>query len=221
MSTTAMSAALIQEENRVQLPVYYVSQASQGVEARYPCMEKIVFSLIIALRKLPPYFQANHILVMTDQPIEKAMNKLEAVGRLVQWAIELSQFNVEYRPRKTIKARALADFIAKFTLPDDKKAQDESKWWTILTDRSSVQKKEGVGVIINTPEGETLKYGVRLQFPATNNEAEYEAILIGLKIGRALRAKNLLLKSDSKLVIGQTKGEYEAKKEEECKSTSS
>ena len=115
----------------------------------------------------------------------------------------------------------MADFIAKFTLPDDKKAQDESKWWTILTDRSSVQKKEGVGVIINTPEGETLKYGVRLQFPATNNEAEYEAILIGLKIGRALRAKNLLLKSDSKLVIGQTKGEYEAKKEEECKSTSS
>ena len=135
--------------------------------------------------------------------------------------IELGQFNVEYCPKTTIKARALADFIAKFTLPDDEKAQDESKWWTILTDRLSVQKKEGVGVIINTPEGETLKYGVRLQFPATNNEAEYEAILIGLKIGRALRAKNLLLKSDSKLVIGQTKGEYEAKKEEECESTSS
>ena len=135
--------------------------------------------------------------------------------------IELGQFNVEYCPKTTIKARALADFIAKFTLPDDEKAQDESKWWTILTDRSLVQKKEGVGVIINTPKEETLKYGVRLQFPATNNEAEYEAILTGLKIRRALKAKNLLFKSDSKLVIGQTKGEYEAKKEEECKSTSS
>ena len=87
MSTTAMSAALIQEENRVQLPVYYVSQASQGVEARYPCMEKIVFSLIIALRKLPPYFQANHILVMTDQPIKKSINKPKAVGRMIQCAI--------------------------------------------------------------------------------------------------------------------------------------
>ena len=151
-------------------------------------------------------------MVMMDQPIKKAMNKLEAVGRLVQWAIKLSQFSVEYRPRTTIKARALAGFIAKFTLPDDKKAQDESKWWTILTDRSSVQKKEGVGVIINTPEGETLKYGVRLQFPATNNEAEYEAILIGLKIGRALRAKNLFLKSDSKLVIGQKKRRIRSKK---------
>ena len=81
----------------------------------------------------------------------------------------------------------------------------------ILTYGSSVQKRGGVGVIINTPEGETLKYGVRLQFLATNNEAEYKFILTGLRIGRALGAKNLLLKNDSKLVIRQIKGEYEVK----------
>ena len=81
----------------------------------------------------------------------------------------------------------------------------------ILTYGSSVQKRGGVGVIINTPEGETLKYGVRLQFPATNNEAEYKVILTGLRIGRALGAKNLLLKNDSKLVIRQIKGEYKVK----------
>ena len=66
-------------------------------------------------------------------------------------------------------------------------------------------------MIINTLEGETLKYGVWLQFPTTTNEAEYEAILTRLRIRRALGAKNLFLKSDSKLVIGQIKGEYEAK----------
>ena len=82
----------------------------------------------------------------------------------------------------------------------------------ILTDGSSVQKREAVGVIINTPERETFKYGVWLQFPTTNNKVEYKAILIGLRIGKALGAKSLLLKSDSKLVIGQIKGEYEAKK---------
>ena len=71
--TTAMNAALILEENRVQLLVYYVSQAFQGAKARYPHMEKIVFSLIIASQKLRPYFQANPILVMTDQPIKKAI----------------------------------------------------------------------------------------------------------------------------------------------------
>ena len=71
--TTAMNAALILEENIVQLLVYYVSQAFQGAKARYPHMEKIVFSLIIASKKLRPYFQANPILVMTDLPIKKAI----------------------------------------------------------------------------------------------------------------------------------------------------
>ena len=77
----------------------------------------------------------------------------------------------------------------------------------------SAQKKGGVGVIITTPDGEVLKYGVQLKFPATNNEAEYEGILTGLRLGKALGAKNLLIQSDSKLVIGQIRGEYEAKEE--------
>ena len=83
VSVTAVSAALIREEDKTQLPVYYVSQAFQGVEAKYPRIEKIAFALIVASRKLRPYFQANPILVMTDQPIKKSINKLEAAGRMV------------------------------------------------------------------------------------------------------------------------------------------
>jgi len=80
---TAVSVALVREEDRKQLPVYYVSQAFQGVEAKYPRIEKIAFALIVASRKLQPYFQANFILVMMDQPIKNSMNKLEAAGRMV------------------------------------------------------------------------------------------------------------------------------------------
>ena len=80
VSVTVVSAALIKEENRLQLPIYYVSQAFQGAEARYPRIEKINFALIVASRKLRPYFQANPIIVMTDQLIKKAMNKPEAAG---------------------------------------------------------------------------------------------------------------------------------------------
>ena len=68
-----------------------------------------------------------------------------------------------------------------------------------------------VEVIITSLEGDILKYGVQLQFPATNNKVEYEAILTGLKIAKSMEAKNILLKSDSRLVIGQIKGDYEAK----------
>ena len=67
--------------------------------------------------------------------------------------------------------------------------------------------------MITTPDGEILKYGVRLRFPATNNEVEYEGILTGLRLGKALGVKRLLILSDSKLVIEQIKGEYEAKAE--------
>ena len=83
--------------------------------------------------------------------------------------------------------------------------------WTIHTDGSSTQKRGGKGVVITSPEGDVLKYGVQLKFPVTNNEAEYEAILTGLRIAWALKAKNILLSSDSQLVIGQVKGDFEAK----------
>ena len=77
MSETAVSAALIREEDIKQLPVYYVSKAFQRAEFRYPRIEKIAFALIVASRKLRQYFQANPILVMTDQPIKKYMKQLE------------------------------------------------------------------------------------------------------------------------------------------------
>ena len=78
-------------------------------------MEKLAFALITASRKLRHYFQAHAIVVMTGHPLKKSMNKLEAVGRLIQLAIELSEFDIRYQPRNTIKAQALTDFIAEFT----------------------------------------------------------------------------------------------------------
>ena len=158
VSVTAVSAALIREENKIQLPVYYINQAFQGAEAQYPRIEKITFALIVALRKLCPYFQANPIIVMTDQPIKKVMNKHEAARRMVQWAIEFNQFDIEYRRRTAIKAQALVDFIVEFTTPEHEENQEEL--WAIQIDRSSTQKRGGAGVIIFSPKEDVLKYGV-------------------------------------------------------------
>ena len=90
----------MRKEGKKQLLVYYVSQAFQGAESKYPRIEKIAFVLIVASSKLRQYFLANPILVMTDQPIKKSMNK------------------PEYHPRIAIKAQALVDFIVNFTFPD-------------------------------------------------------------------------------------------------------
>ena len=83
VSPHAVSSALVREEAKVQKPVYYTSWALKGVEGRYSLMEKLAFALITASRKLRHYFQTHVIIVMTDHPLKKAMNKLEATGRLI------------------------------------------------------------------------------------------------------------------------------------------
>ena len=92
------------------------------------------------------------------------MNKLDAVGRLVQWFVKLSQFNFKYRPRLTIKVHVLIDFITEFTFSSD----DQTQFWTIHADGSFIKELGGVGVIMISPNKDILKYGVQLQFPTVD-----------------------------------------------------
>ena len=125
----AVSSALIREEEKVQKPMYYTSRALRGAEGRYPLIEKLAFALITAFKKLRHHFQAHVINVMTNHPLKKAMNKLEVARRLIQWAVELSEFDIRYQPRNAIKAQALANFIAEFTPNyDDLEEINGEKW---------------------------------------------------------------------------------------------
>ena len=98
VSQAAVSAALVRDEGGSQQPVYFISRAFRGAEERYPRMEKLAFALITVVRKLKPYFQAYTIVVLTNQPLKRAMSSPEAAGRMALWAIELSEFDVQYRP---------------------------------------------------------------------------------------------------------------------------
>ena len=108
----------------------------------------MAFALITASRKLRHYFQAHVINVMTDHPLKKAMNKLEATGRLIQWVVELSEFDIKYLPRHAIKAKALADFIAEFTPSHNDSEVVEYKKWIIHVDGSSTQHAGGIRVVL-------------------------------------------------------------------------
>ena len=129
----AINAALVREEEESQRPLYFISRAFQGAEERYPRMEKLAFALVTAARKLKPYFQAYTIIVLTDQPLKRAMR---AAGRMALWAIELSKFDIQYRPRTAIKGQIMADFIAEYTQPEGKGAEGHRQW-SIHTDGSS------------------------------------------------------------------------------------
>ena len=98
-------------------------------------MKKLAFTLVTAVRKLKPYFQAHTIIVLTNQPLKRAMSSLEAAGRMALWAIELSKFDIQYRPRTAIKGQVVADFIAEYTQLKGKGVEVLGQW-SIHTDGS-------------------------------------------------------------------------------------
>src|SRR5574338_821224 len=115
VSYHALSAALVREDAKVQHPVYYIIKRFTGAEMNYSKLEKLAYCLLIAPRKLRPYFQAHPIKVLTNQPLKQVLFRPETSGRLLKWNIELSQYDIAYHPRRAITGQALADFIAEST----------------------------------------------------------------------------------------------------------
>ena len=109
------SASLVRERDKVQQSIYYCNRALRGAEGRYPKMEKLILALVTTSRKLRPYFQAHTIEVPTKYPMKQILYKPETSGRLIKWVIELSEFDIRYKPRTTIKGQILVDFIMEFT----------------------------------------------------------------------------------------------------------
>ena len=136
ISQAAVSAALVREEDGSQKPVYFTSRAFQGTEERYPQMEKLAFALVTTTRKLKPNFQAHTNVILMDRPLRRAISSAEAAERMALWAIKLSKFNIQYRPRTAIKGQVVADLIAEFTLKEGQGAK-KTPQWNIYTDGSS------------------------------------------------------------------------------------
>ncbi|GJY43128.1 reverse transcriptase domain-containing protein [Tanacetum coccineum] len=181
----AISAVLITEREGKQIPVYFVSRALRGPEINYNPMEKLVLALLSASRRLKRYFQAHKIVVITDHPIKQLLSNLEMSGRMLKWKFELEGYDIQYRPRASIKGQILADFIVERPeeeSPDVPMTEPEeiSKPWTLFIDGSSCIDGSGAGLILTNPEGVEFTYAMRFRFEATNNEAEYEALIAGM-----------------------------------------
>ncbi|KAG5544400.1 hypothetical protein RHGRI_016977 [Rhododendron griersonianum] len=140
--------------------------------------------MVIAARRLRPYFQAHSIKVLTDQPLRRILHCPETSGRLIQWSIELGEFDIEYKPRIAIKAQVLADFLAEYTYPEPEELpKEEPKPWILQVDGSTTREESGAGLVLTSPKA------------------------------KAVGANHVLAKSDSQLVVGQVLGEYAMKEE--------
>ncbi|KAL0444485.1 UNVERIFIED_CONTAM: hypothetical protein Slati_2171200 [Sesamum latifolium] len=208
----AVSSVLIRKEDGKQLPIYYVSKVLNGAEGRYTPIEKTTLASVVTARRLRPYFLSHPIGVKTNTPLKQTLDKPDTSGRLVKWAMELSEYDISYFPRTTIKAQALADFVSEMTEITIKEASQDQKW-LLHVDGSSTAQGNGASIVITTPQGEDLEFAIKFGFKASNNEAEYEALVIGLRMAHETGVKHLLAYSYSQLVVKQVEGTYEAKEE--------
>ncbi|GKV02426.1 hypothetical protein SLEP1_g14863 [Rubroshorea leprosula] len=182
VTAEAISSVLLREENKNQKPICYVSKVLQGAEQNYPLAEKAAFALVYTARKLRAYFQSHQIVVYTDLPLRKILQKPELSGRLVGWSIELSEYDLKFQPRTTIKGQAVADFLG-----------------------------SGAGAVLVGPDGFRSEHALRFKFQTTNNAAVYEALIYGLKLASELRVQSIQVFSDSQLVVGQVNGSCEVR----------
>ncbi|KAM5579269.1 hypothetical protein ABKV19_009186, partial [Rosa sericea] len=146
--------------------------------------------------------------------------KPETSGRLIKWAIELGEFDIKYQPRTAIKGQAAADFISE-SIPShnpppgspEPPAPDPPppSTWRLYVDGASNKKTSGTGILLISPNDQVYEYALKFAFKASNNAAEYEALIAGLQIARELGVQHLSIFSDSQLVVNQVSGNFETK----------
>ena len=217
MASHAVSLVLIRMDNDVQRPVYYVSKSLQEAEIRYLPLEKAILAVVQATRKLPHYFQAHTVIILTQLPLRSILCSIDYTGRVAKWSTILGAFDIKYMPRTSIKGQVLTNLVAAFAEPSleeeaTTQGMDEksvgiislqgSTCWKIYVDGVANQRGFRVGLVLISPERITIKNSLRLGFLTMNNEAEYEALLKGMSMVQKIGGKTINMFSDSRLVVG-------------------
>jgi ribonuclease HI len=208
-TTQVVSVAIVVERREeghallVQRPVYFISEVLSETKIRYPQIQKLLYAVILTRRKLRHYFESHLVTVVSSFPLGEIIQCREASGRIAKWAVEIMGETISFAPRKAIKSQVLADFVAEWVDTQLPTAPIQPELWTMYFDGSLMKTGAGAGLLFISPLGKHLRYVLRLHFPASNNVAEYEALVNGLRIAIELGVRRLDARGDSQLVIDQ------------------
>jgi hypothetical protein len=170
VTTQVVSAVIMVERTKeehalpVQRPVYYISEVLSETKARYPQIQKLLYVVVHARRKLRHYFEAHPVMVVSSFPLGEIIRNPDAAGRIAKWSVGLMGETLTYAPRKAIKCQILADFVAEWTdtqLPPHVQVE----CWTLYFDGSVMKTGAGAGLLFISPLGEHMRYAVHLHFP--------------------------------------------------------
>ncbi|KAF7842062.1 reverse transcriptase [Senna tora] len=221
----SVGALLVQEVEGVEKPIYYLSRLIKGTETRYSAMEKHCLALIYATQKFRHYFLAHSINLMTkSDPIRFLLKRPILSGRLTRWTLIIGEFDITPVLPRAIRSQALADLLALFPSGNHEPIDDnlpgefpevamceEGRLWELHFDGSPSQPEGGAGIVLTNPEGKSIPLSYKLSFPCTNNEAEYEALILGLLVAQYMGIQRIHVKGDSNLVVKQVTGQFGVK----------
>ncbi|KAK1643827.1 hypothetical protein QYE76_061632 [Lolium multiflorum] len=205
------STAGEEEGKTVQRPVYYLSEVLSSSKQNYPHFQKMTYGVFMAATKLKHYFEEHPMKVVSEAPISDIMGNKDASGRIAKWAIQLSPYVPVYERRDAIKSQALADFLVDWAEIQYKPPEHKIEYWKMHFDGSKLKEGLGAGVVLTSPKGDHLRYVLQVHFRASNNVAEYEALIHGLKVAKEIGALRIICYGDSDLVVQQCSGDWDAK----------
>jgi ribonuclease HI len=208
-TTQVVSAAIVVERREeghalpVQRLVYFISEVLSETKIRYPQIQQLLYAVILTQRKLRHYFESHPVTVVPSFPLGEIIQCREASGRIAKWVVEIMGETISFAPRKAIKSQVLADFVAEWIDTQLPAAPIQPELWTLFFDGSLMKTGAGTGLLFISPLGKHLRYVLRLHFLASNNVAEYEALVNGLRIAIELGVRRLDARGDSQLVSDQ------------------
>ncbi|KAH7834736.1 hypothetical protein Vadar_019075 [Vaccinium darrowii] len=225
VTPSAMGCMLAQEgEGGSEKAVYYISKKMMGCEERYTSLEKVCWALVWASKKLRHYMLAYSVkLISRMDPLKYLFEKPALTGKLARWLLMLAEFDIKYVTRKSVKGKAVAEFLAdhpvegpddvEFEFPDENVMTATNDVWVLYFDGAANQKGFGIGVLLVSPEGSHIPLAFKLNFEVTNNQAEYEACIVGMEAALEIGVKRLEVVGDSNLVVSQANGEWKVRED--------
>jgi len=160
----------------------------QEPEVRYQAIEKAALAVVFVAQRLHYYFQSFTVIVITNLPIRKVLQKVDVAGRMVHWEVELSKFDVQYESRGPIKGHVYAEFVVE--LFSTATHQDSGDFQCVLSvDGSSNHQGNGLGIIFEGPDELLIEQALRFTFKASNYQVEYEALVAGMLLAKEMGAR--------------------------------
>ncbi|XP_024193523.1 uncharacterized protein LOC112197176 [Rosa chinensis] len=226
----------LDNDGGVEHAIFYLSRTLTDCQTRYTPMEKLCLTLYFSACKLRHYMLSFTTCIIAQTDLVKYMLSRPILrGSIGKWVLALSEFSLQYVPQKAVKGQAIADFLAHHptleipalkeleiastttTRPNLACIPEYTVWyqatvslqpWVLFFDGSRTDTRVGAGIVLENPAGDRFSYSFQLAFRCTNNQAEYEALIIGLKVLLEMGLRDVQIRGDSQLVINQLQEKY-------------